>query len=526
METGKRTNTSQKTLKCLLLGIPLLFGLTSCALNVKPQTVNERYTEAKKDINDLFQAQPRHHVTLSFYDALSRGLKYNLDYRIKLANNALQLDQFKLATFAMFPALNTSGSLYTRNNDLSSFGTTLTGQPTDVLNSTPRTLRSARVAGSWNILDFGLSYVRAKQQGNRYLIAQEEARKQLQKLTQDILTAYWDAYSAQQLMVTTREFEKQLFHAKLQLETAMRDRLIPKENILSYQEALLEGNRRMVQLKYKYDKAMYDLKHLLNLPLSINIYLLQPPSALRRAQNLSDLNFEKLDAITLVLRPELSGQSYQKRIAQWGTKIAILQSLPGITLNQGWNYNSNKFLVNRIWIDKSVDVAWNLLNIVSLPTSFDSAKSQIQYERLKLMALTMTVLTETRYAYSHYENLIEEYHVAQQQTGNAMALYNLTRNRERASLASHQQVLLSRIRTLAAKMDEELLLSDLSTAFGELYLSAGFDILPCSMINAPLPVIVSKIRRNFDLQDKMDFKSYVDRTYANLFPENKCCHNG
>ena len=151
-------------------------------------------------------------MRLSFYEALSRGLKYNLDYRIKLANNAIQNQQFKLAYFAMFPALNVTGSLYTRNNDLATFGITSTGQLTDVLNSTPRTLRSARVAASWSLLDFGVSYLRARQQSHRYWIAEEEARKQLQQLTQDILTAYWDAYSAQNLMVTTHQFEKQLMH--------------------------------------------------------------------------------------------------------------------------------------------------------------------------------------------------------------------------------------------------------------------------------------------------------------------------
>lgn len=519
MRASKRKNTSSQTqilwLVCIIIFV--MFS-SSCTVQVKPTSINERYADAQKNLSLLFCQQPQRYLRMGFYEALSRGLKYNLDYRIKLANNALQLDQFKLATFAMFPSLNVSGSLYTRSNDLSSFGTTTTGQITDVLNSTPRTLRSARIALSWNLLDFGVSYVRAKQQGNRYLIAEEEARKQLQQLTQDILTAYWDAYSAQRLIETTKEFDRQLQNAKAQITIAMHDKIIPKENLLNYQEALLEGNRRMVQLKYKYDKAMYDLKHLINLPMYLKVVLEKPPSVLRRTQNLSNLDFQKLDALTLVQRPELSGQNYQKRIAEWGTTAAILQSLPGVTLNEGiWNYNSNKFLINRVWRDKSIDLAWNLLNIASLPTSYSSAEAQIHYEKLKGLALTLTVLTETRYAYSHYQNLLLEYNIARAQSANAQALYRLASNREQAFLASHQQVLLARIRMLAARMDEELVLSDLSTAFGELYLSAGFDMLPIYAINEPLPVIVRTIKRNFDLLDTTDFKAYVYRTYAKLF---------
>lgn len=504
---------------CSLL--PLVLLLTACTLTPEPMSIKERYSEATNNVKQLFAYHKPKQRKLDYYHALALGLKNNLDYRIKLANNALQADQLTLATFAMYPALNTSASLYTRNNDLASFGTTTTGQVTDVLNSTPRTLRSVRIGMSWNILDFGVSYVRAKQQGDRYLIAMEESRKQLQQLSQDILRAYWEAYSAQKLINDTKQFQVLLAQANSKLTSALSDNSLPKENLLRYQETMLDGNRHLVQLQYKYDKAMLDLKHLLNLPINDHFVLLPPPQALTRVQNLKNLNFAKLDAITLVSRPELQGQNYQKRIAKWGIRAAVIQALPGITLSPGWNYNSNKFLVNNLWIDKSVDVAWNLLNLASLPAALDSAEAQVQYEKLKQMALTLTVLTETRYAYSHYENLTTEYFIAKKQTANADALYQLTFDRSQASLASHQQAILAKLHAITAKMDEYLLLSDLSTSLGELYLSSGFDVLPLDACNQPLPVIVQQIKSRFDAQQTMDFKAYVDNTYKRLFTSSK-----
>jgi outer membrane protein TolC len=224
-----------------------------------------------------------------------------------------------------------------------------------------------------------------------------------------------------------------------------------------------------------------------------------------------------LDAITLVSRPELRGQSYQKRIAKWGVKTAVLQALPGITLNPGWNYNSNKFLVNRMWIDKSVDVAWNLLNLASLPSAYDSAEAQLEYEKLKQMALTLTVLTQTRYAYSQYQNLITEYDIAHKQTANSNALYRLLLNKNEASLASQEQVVTAKLKAITSKMDENLLISDISTSLGELYLSTGFDILPYGVSNEPIPVIAKKIRQHFTAQRTMDFNAYVNTTYKRLF---------
>ncbi len=494
--------------------------LTACTITPKPLTVTERYTEATNDLNKLFSQQEMLVSNLDFEQALARGLKYNLDYRIKLVNNALQAGQLNIAMFTMFPALNVSSSVYSRNNQYSSSSVTNTGVVSDISSSTPNTVRSDRIGLSWNILDFGLGYMRAKQQGERIYIAEEESRKQLEQLSQEILIAYWDAYSAQELMIEANQFEKILYQAKSKLSIAMQDKTIPKESILNYQAALLEGNRRIIQLKYKYDKAMLDLKHLISLAPDHEFKLAPPPIALRKAHDLHDLDFKKLDAITLADRPELRGQNYQQRIAELGVKVAILQALPGISLNGGWNYNSNTYLLNNKWVDRELDVAWNLLNLASLPTAYNAAKTQIEYEKLKLMALTLTVLTETRYAFSHYETLRIEYEIAHKQTENAHALFELAQNRKLASLASDQQVIIAKLRTLTAKMDEDLLLADMSTALGELYISAGSDLLPADIANKPLQEVAQIISRNFVQQNTWDFKKYVDLTYQKMFAEN------
>ncbi len=308
--------------------------------------------------------------------------------------------------------MNASGSLYSRSNELSSSSVTNTGQVSDISNSTPNTVRSLRTAISWNILDFGLSYVKAKQQADRYLIAQQEARKQLQQLSQDILTAYWEAYSAQTLTQQTREFQRQLDDARKKIALAVADQSIPRESLLRYQEAILEGQRRLIQLGYKYDKAMYDLKRLLSLPADEKTGAGATACCHDPNDRSQPAGFQKTDAVTLVSRPELWGQGYQKRIATLGVRTAILQALPGITLNKGWNYNSNKYLLNLNWLDQSVDLAWNLLNVASLPTAIHSAKDLELYEQIKLMALTLGILTETRYAFSHYQSLRNEYYVA------------------------------------------------------------------------------------------------------------------
>ncbi len=502
--------------KMIIFGLAIM--LTACNITPKPMAIQDRYRVATTTMHELFKDQSREAMTIDYYEALARGVKYNLDYRIKLVNIAVQAGQLEVAVFTMFPALNVTSKLYSRSNDYQVAGITAAGVPTGLSSSTPRTLLTAREAMSWNILDFGMGYVKAKQQSNRVLFAQEETRRQSQQLAQDVLVAYWVAYSSQELLSETHEFQRLLTSSKMILDRAIRDKTVPKENLLNYQAAILDGDRKLIQLQYKYDKAMLDLKHLLFLPVDQKITLKAPPRALFHAYDLSSLNIHKMDAVTLVHHPELRGQNYQERIAEYGLSTVLLQALPGLTIDYGKNYDSNQFLLNNRWIDKSVEVAWNLLNVASLPANYKTAKAQIQYEKIKSMAMTMAALTETRYAYSHYQTLRREYYLAQKQTENARALYSLNQNRRLASIASDQQVILAKLKSIASKTDEDLLLSDLSVALGQLYLSVGVDLVPEEVIYQPLPEAVTVLR------DKLirtnNFTSYIDNTYAMLFPRS------
>jgi multidrug efflux system outer membrane protein len=498
-----------------ILLLIMLSMLSACTVMPKPVTVTERYQEAQKNLAQLF-GNEKGPITLTFEEALARGIRYNYDYRIKLVNSALQAGQLDIAVFAMFPDVKVTGSIYTRNNDYATFGITSTGAPTDVLTSTPRTLRSWRVGFAWNLLDLGMGYVRARQQGERVLIAQEESRKQLQLLAQDIRIAYWKAYSAQELLREVEAVQRTLKQTEGKMQAAIADKLVPKEQILKFRGALLGGDRQLVTLTQKLDKAILDLKHLLNIPLNSPMRLKAPPAFISRVQHIENLNFQKLDTISLIMRPELRSQNYMERIARFGVKAAILQVFPGITLNDGWNYNSNKFLMNNVWLDKSMDVSWGLLSLLSLPTNINTAKLQIKYEEMKSMALTLAVMTQTRYAFSQYVNLAREYWIADKQAQNAEALYQLAKNRNLVLMTSKQEMVYAKLQAMIAKMDRDLVLADLSTALGELYLSAGFDILPLHVYNRPMHEILAHIKSCFSIQSHQSFSEYVDVAYARI----------
>src|SRR5438477_4908893 len=69
-----------------------------CSISPKPASLEERYTRAREDIAAIYDSQEKLGTRIDFYEAMARGLKYNLDYRIKLANTALQMGQLRVAT--------------------------------------------------------------------------------------------------------------------------------------------------------------------------------------------------------------------------------------------------------------------------------------------------------------------------------------------------------------------------------------------------------------------------------------------
>lgn len=523
---GMQTEYRMKLIKWIFVCILCLF-VSACRISADPFSSCESYQKARCEIKQMFACQqPICGDKLDFNQAMARGLQYNLDNRVKQTNIALKSGEMKMAELSMLPIFSASGSVYNRNNDNATFGSNPNGTPSDVIAfGADRTLRSSRFALKWNLIDLGMGYVKTREQGERLLIAEEESRQQLQKLVQDIQIAYLNAYYAQQLDSELKAFHQTLDGTNDLLNKALLDKTIPKNDLLNFQAILLEGNRRLVQLEERLRKAELVFKYLINFPANEPLVLKKPPVKLTKIQNLKNLDFEKLDAITLVKRPELRSQGYQRRIAELGTKTAIFQALPVVTINKGRNHDSNSFLVNNFWSDQSIEAYWNIVNLASLPVSLRNVRVQKEYEKLKWMALTLGALNETRIAYARYQNLAKESRVAHQQTVNATRFYTLSKDREAASLASKQQVVLAKLYMLYARIDEILLLSDLAAALGQLYLASGFDVLPLdAALCASSEEVLCIIQDNLAMQEKLGFKGYVKATYDGLFNTKSCCN--
>ncbi|TWC71799.1 TolC family protein [Herbaspirillum sp. SJZ099] len=111
---------------------------------------------------------------LSLDEAIARALKYNLDRRVKMMEEALALNQLDTATWDMLPRFMAQAGYSRRNKDLITNSVdSVTGQPSlsHPYISSDSAHATFDLGLTWNLLDFGLSYIAAKQQADRVLIA-------------------------------------------------------------------------------------------------------------------------------------------------------------------------------------------------------------------------------------------------------------------------------------------------------------------------------------------------------------------
>jgi Outer membrane efflux protein len=149
--------------------------LAGCTVTPKMATQEEVRERVKTDTERMYVNQSPISGPVSLEEAIARTLKYNLDYRLKKMESALALGLTDYASYETLPRLLANAGYRTRSTQS---GGTSVGILDGVQSLRPSTSeeRSHSLAGaefSWNLLDFGVSYYRARQQSDQFLIAEE-----------------------------------------------------------------------------------------------------------------------------------------------------------------------------------------------------------------------------------------------------------------------------------------------------------------------------------------------------------------
>ena len=511
--------TTEKQMRCKKPGVALLLKptalvalltLAGCAATApelgpeaeRQQTNQADRTAMRQDVEPL--AGP-----LTLDEALARALKYNLDRRMRLMEEALALNQLDVSRFDMLPKLVAQAGYNTRSNDrISNSRDEVTGAP-----STSRFISSDRnhmvneLGLTWSLLDYGLGYYGARQQESRLLIATEKRRRAMHVLMQDVRTAYWRAASAQKLR---SEVSKTITMAEEALADARKvegERLRNPLDSLRYQRQVLENLRLLEAIEQELSSAQVELATLINAPLGQAIQIAEPEVRVAGTAVLG-LPLAQLEEAALVQNPELREQHYNARIARDETRKTLMRLFPNVSFNYALKYDSDSYLVNRDWNEAGLQISFNLFNLMTADAQLKLAEAGVKLADQRRMATQMAVLTQVHLARLQLLNARNQYDRAEAIYDTDRKIAEHVRNRENAKAQSKLErvsqetayilSLLRRYQALAqVQVAENRLLANLGLepqigstgelTLGQLSEQLRQDANPWSRLSAPAP---------------------------------------
>jgi outer membrane protein TolC len=464
--------------KRLMATASLLVLLSACAVTPEAFTPEQLTQSAKDDRADMFKGGAPLSGALTVSDAIARALKYNLDRRSKMMEEALALGQTNVDRWDMLPKLVANGNFTSRSEPNATRSRDLYTQQTSNGNptySTDRDNYTADLGLSWNVLDFGLSYFTAKQNADRALIATERKRKAVHNLVQEVRFAFWRAAAHQELKGEVDTAVAEARTALARAKTVERENLKAPAESLRYQKSLLETLRQLTAIQQELSTAEIELAALINAPPGAKLVLDVPAEMQVPAW---EMGLDRMEELAFVNNADVREQGYLARVAADDTRKAITRLFPGITFSASRNYDHNSFLMANHWYEAGAKLSWNLMNLVSGPDAIAYAETNEDVAKSRRLALRMAVLAQVHVSERQFRNSVSQY----QQSDDLWRVDRRLWELSEAKTANDAQGMLERVAGRASAIASQLrrfqTYAQVEQAYAKMQASLGRDLMP------------------------------------------------
>ena len=517
----------RKVSKVVVLSVVTSFLITGCAIKPEPMLKEEVKEQVKKDLSVLSEVVLPVTKPISLDEAIQRGLNHNLQKRVKVLETALSQQQLDLVYYDMLPSLTASAGYSERNNYAASASTSFVNGEPQPLGANPsysisqdKERVTSDIGFSWNILDFGLSYVRAQQQADKFLIAKEKEKKVEHNLTQEIRRAYYQAVSAQDLLKRIQPMMVEVNQALADSKKVQNQRVgkTPMES-LSYQRELLDILRSLHTLESSLISAKVELAELMGLKPGIEFELADKVEKNYQIPEFN-MNLEQMELLALENRPEVTESRYQERISEKEITAAKLKMLPGINLNTSLSYENSDYLLNNDWYSYGANVSWNLLNVFKGSEMNKLAKTQVEIAKEQKLALSMAVLSQVHLSIVKFNQAKKEYLLAKDYLNVADDIYTLTQVENDLNINSRLILIKEKLNHILATLRYSSSYANVQNSYGRIFASMGIDDKKDSEISKSNILVETKNEENNQVialspTDKIDTVAEIKNSNEN-----------
>ncbi|PXW89990.1 outer membrane protein TolC [Nitrosomonas sp. Nm84] len=471
--------------------------LSGCAIQPKVVTEEENKHRVSSDLLLLQKIHDPVQRPISLEEATARALKYNLELQIELTQKTLAQKQLNLKSYDMLPKLVVDLHYDSRSNFSGARSRSLlTGRTTlEPSTSADKDIFSSALGLSWNILDFGVSYYRAQQAADNVLIQEEQKRNVINRIVQEVRSAYWRAVSYERLISRMHDLKAKV-RESLDQVNQMRDEQLnnPKINF-TFKRDLYSIERELNLLQRNLLLAKSQLAELMNIKPGTEFTLVIPDRDLFTKK--IDLTIEDMEQIALESRPELRELFYKKRANAKEVRAAILQMLPGIELGSRYNYNSNGFLFNGDWLSLGAQLSWNLISIISAPAKFAELETKEKLLDIERLSMSMAVLAQVHVSLAQFSHFNEEYRSAYDYYQAQKRIIEQTRIEATVGKVSGHALIREELNTLLAEVRCDSIYSELENSYAGIYVSLGLDPIPGDLNDKNLSELTAELAEHW-----------------------------
>ena len=434
---------------------------------------------------------------LSLDEALARALKYNLERRAKMMEEALAFNQLDVSHFDMLPRLVAQAGYAVRNNDrISQSRNTEDGtlSPSRFV-SQDRAHEMLELGFTWNLLDYSLGYYGTRQQADRVLIASERRRKAMHVLMQDVRTAFWRAASAQKLRDDVSKTITLAEEALVDSRKAEAERVRNPVDALRYQRQLLENLRLLESIDQELSSAQIELATLINAPIGKAIPIAESDANLADTSVLR-VTVQAMEEAALAQNADLREQHYNARIAREETRRTLVRLFPNVSFSYGIKYDSDTYLVNRNWNEAGLQFTFNLFNLMTGPTQIKLAEAGVALADQRRVATQLAVLSQVHLARLQLLNARNQFERADAIYATDVKISELVRNRETAQAQSKLDSVSNATAAILSLLRRYQALAQVQAAENRLLANLGMEPKIGSTGELSLQQLTEQVKRN------------------------------
>jgi len=462
--------------------IAISLTLVSCARAPEPLDAGTISKQIGKDLQLLGSTPQVIDKPLTLYNAIAKAILYNREYKLAIMEAALSQRQYDLAKTNILPALTLSAGYTGRDNFAASRSATFTdGEPDELGDSysvsADKTRNTTSAVLSWNILDFGLSYVRTGQAADRKMVAVERQRKVVHNIVREVTYAYWRAVAADNLLSKLGPLLRRVEKAIEDSERIEKRRLSSPIEALIYQKELLEIRRTLHTQQRALMTARLELAQLMGLLPGQSFELAPVEYIIPEIA----MNMTLMENTALLSRPELMEARYQSRISSSEVRAALVSMLPSLNLTATASSDDSDYQLYNDYVEMGAQVSWNLMTVFNGPAKRRVAKAQVNVAEQQRLALAMAVVSQVHIANLNFVQSRQEYAVSEDYLSVSRRLTKQTRDAQKVAKFGELEVIRQEASLLLATMRRDIAFADLQNSFATVYASVGLDIVPDQM---------------------------------------------